>query len=133
MKKIASSLAFHFVGTPYRWGGDDAIAGFDCSGFIIELLKSVGILPLVGDWTAETLFLRFRDKEVKFAKEGCLVFWSKNNKVNHVEYVWKNGLTIGASGGGSKTKTKQDAIDHNAYIKVRPMRTGHYAIIDPFK
>lgn len=133
MKKIVSSLAFKLIGTPYIWGGDDIIKGFDCSGFIIELLKSVGLLPREGDWTAETLYLRFRLKMVKTAKEGCLVFWAKNRKVNHVEYVYKYGLTIGASGGGSKTLTEKDAIDHNAYIKMRPMRKGYYAIVNPFK
>jgi len=30
--------------TFYLWGGDDPLAGFDCSGFVIEILKSVGIL-----------------------------------------------------------------------------------------
>ncbi len=133
MKKIASFLALHFVGSAYTWGGDDAIAGFDCSGFIIELFKSVGVLPRSGDWTAEGLYMLFKDKTVSYPKEGCLVFYAKKNKINHVEYVWKNGLTIGASGGGSKTKTREDAIKHNAYIKVRPMRKEYYAIVNPFK
>ena len=134
MKKIASSLALHFVGLPYVWGGDDAIQGFDCSGFVIELLKSVGKLPRDGDWTAETLYLRFRINQVKYAKEGCLVFWTnKKRKVNHVEYVYKRGLTIGASGGGSKTLTMENAIKQNAYVKIRPLRKGYYAIVNPFK
>ena len=131
--KIASQIAFKFIGIKYRWGGDDTVAGFDCSGLIIEILKSVGKLPREGDWTAETLFLRFRDKKVMVAKEGCLVFYAKNNKVNHVEYVWKRGLTIGASGGGSTTLTKQDAIRQNAYVKIRPARKNIYAIVNPFK
>ncbi|MFC1535727.1 NlpC/P60 family protein, partial [Candidatus Neomarinimicrobiota bacterium] len=49
MKKIASSIAFHFVGLPYLWGGDDAVAGYDCSGLVIEILKSVGLLQRSGD------------------------------------------------------------------------------------
>ncbi|GAG38472.1 unnamed protein product [marine sediment metagenome] len=134
MKKIASFLALKFVGLPYIWGGDDAVAGFDCSGLVIEILKSVGILPRKGDWTAETLFLRFRDKKVLVAKEGCLVFYANTKyKVNHVEYIWKRGLTIGASGGGSTTLTRKDAIKQNAYVKIRPMRKGYYAIVNPFK
>jgi len=133
MKKIASSLAFKFIGTPYIWGGDDAVAGFDCSGFVIEILKSVGLLPKSGDWTAEGLYLLFEDKKVSCPKEGCLVFFAKNNKINHVEYVWKKNLTIGASGGGSRTLTRGDAIKQNAYIKMRPMRTDVYAIVNPFK
>jgi len=133
MKKIASSLAFKFIGKPYIWGGDDAIAGFDCSGFVIEILKSVGLLPRSGDWTAEDLYLLFEDKKVLVAKEGCLVFFAKKNKINHVEYVWKYGLTIGASGGGSRTLTREDAIKQNAYIKMRPIRTDVFAIVNPFK
>ena len=133
MKNIVSSLAFKFIGLPYVWGGDDPIKGFDCSGFVIELFKSVGILPRKGDWTAETLFVRFKDKKVNYAKEGCLVFFAKNNKINHVEYVYKYGFTIGASGGGSATLTEQDAINHNAYIKMRPKRKGYYAIVNPLK
>ncbi len=133
MKRIASRLAYKFVGLPYIWGGDDTVAGFDCSGFVIELLKSIGILPRGGDWTAKTLYVKFKDKKVKFAKEGCLVFFAKNNKIIHVEYVWEKGLMIGASGGGSKTKTREDAIKHNAYVKIRPLRKDIFAIVDPFK
>lgn len=134
MKKIASSIAFHFVGLPYIWGGDDAIAGFDCSGFVQEPLISVGKYPRGEDRTAEGIYIYYRDlgKEVKYAKEGCLVFYAKKNKINHVEYVWKHGLTIGASGGGSKTKTRDDAIRHNAYVKIRPIRKDVFAIVNPF-
>jgi len=133
MKRIVSSLAFKFIGKPYIWAGDDAVGGFDCSGLVIELLKSVGLLPRSGDWTAEGLYLLFEDKKVLVAKEGCLVFFAKNNKINHVEYVWKNGLTIGASGGGSRILTRKDAIKYNAYVKIRPLRKDVYAIVNPFK
>jgi len=136
MKKIASIIALHFVGMPYIWGGDDAVAGFDCSGFVIEILKSVGILPRSGDWTAEGLYELFQDREISnhhAIKEGCLVFFAKGNKINHVEYVWKKGLTIGASGGGSRTLTRIDAIKQNAYVKIRPLRKDIYAIVNPFK
>lgn len=134
MRKIASSIALHFVGLPYMWGGDDAIAGFDCSGFVIEILKSVGIIGRSGDWTAGGLYDMFKDKKVQCVKEGCLVFYTnKNNKINHVEYIWKKGLTIGASGGGSRTLTRAEAIKHNAFIKIRPLRKPYYAIVDPFK
>ena len=122
------------MGLPYIWGGDDAIAGFDCSGFVQEPLTSVGVYDGI-DRNAEGIYIYYRDlgKEVTVPKEGCLVFFAKNNKINHVEYVWKKGLTIGASGGGSRTLTREDAIKHNAYIKVRPIRKDIFAIVDPFK
>ena len=41
---------------------------------------------------------------------------------------------VGASGGGSRTKTLQDAIDQNAYVKMNPVnsRGSDYIIADPF-
>jgi len=136
-KSIASKVAFSFLGKPYLWGGDDPMAGFDCSGLCIEILKSVGVLPRKGDWTAEGLWNRFKDYEVQFPYEGCLVFWTnkKGDKVIHVEYALDGELCIGASGGGSKTTSKQAAINKNAYIKVRPWsgRKKIKGLIDPYK
>ena len=89
--EIATKVAWSFLGKPYIWGGDDPMAGFDCCGLQVEILKSVGKLPRSGDWTAQQLMLMFglviprQDNP----KEGMLVFWhsSKNtNKIIHVEY-----------------------------------------------
>lgn len=136
MKDIAEKIAFRFLGKPYVWGGDDSISGFDCSGFVIEILKSVGILPRDGDWTAEGLWNRFCDKQVDKPYNGCLVFWTnQEGKIIHIEYAINEILCIGASGGGSKTKTLEDAIYQNAYIKIRPWasRKNVKGFIDPFK
>jgi cell wall-associated NlpC family hydrolase len=131
-RKIATRIAWASVGVPYQWGGDDFLRGFDCSGFVIELLKSVGILPRTGDWTAEQLSNKFM--QVDNPVEGCLVFWQNNNKIIHVEYCLNEELAIGASGGGSKTNSLNDAINQNAYIKIRPMftRPGIAKYVDPF-
>ena len=135
MRKIASSLAFKFVGLPYIWGGDDAVAGFDCSGVVIEVNKSVGNLPRKGDWRAKDLYRLWINKVVTKAKEGCVVFFSTGgaDEIYHTEYVWKKGLMIGASGGGSRTLTREDAIKQNAYVKIRPLREDIFAIVNPFK
>ena len=134
-RKLAIKIAFEFLGRPYVWGGDDPIQGFDCSGLVVEILKSVGILSRVGDWTADGLYHQFEDKIVDIASEGCLVFWfDENKKAKHVEICINNELSIGASGGGSKTKNLADAIRQNAYIKVRPYgaKIGRLAFVDPF-
>jgi cell wall-associated NlpC family hydrolase len=139
LKWIAEKIAFSFLGKPYIWGGDDPVDGFDCSGFCIEILKSVGLLPRKGDWTAQGLWHKF-DKCILDERtepyKGCLVFWTnvKGDKIIHVEYLVDKYLSIGASGGGSKTQNKNDAINQNAYIKVRPYGTRPRikGFVDPY-
>ena len=132
-RKLVQRIAFHYLGTFYTWGGDDP-SSFDCSGFVIECLKSVGILPREGDWTAHGLSERFVG--ITEPKPGDLVMWAnaEGTRFIHVEIYIGSGLSIGASGGGSKTKTIKDAIKHNAFIKVRPVnsRSGPKAYFDPY-
>jgi cell wall-associated NlpC family hydrolase len=127
--QIANKIAWESVGTFYRWGGDDP-SGFDCSGLIVEILKSVGLIGRDTDYTANGLSKMFT--EVGNPSNGCLIFWGNGSKITHVEFCIDEFHTIGASGGGSKTITQQDAIDQNAYIKVRPIRPGYVKIVNPF-
>jgi cell wall-associated NlpC family hydrolase len=132
-RKLVLRIAFHYLGTFYIWGGDDPSA-FDCSGFAIECLKSVGVLPRSGDWTANGLSGRFVG--VVEPNPGDLVMWANAEQTRfiHVEICIGRGLSIGASGGGSKTKTIKDAIKQNAFIKVRPIdsRPGPKAYFNPY-
>ena len=122
-----------FEGTFYTWGGDDP-SGFDCSGLCIEGLKSVGILARKSDYTGERLRQLLAAYEVPTPYEGCLVFFMRDGKAYHVEVCINKYQTVGASGGGSRTKTVQDAIKHNAFIKRRPIpQTSNLVFIDPFQ
>ena len=132
-RAIAVQLAFSMVGKPYIWGGDDPMKGFDCSGLVIEILKSVGLLPRKGDWTAHGLYNLFKDKAVDEPRAGCLAFYGTFDDITHVEWLETDDLTIAASGGGSKTLTEADAIRQNAYVKIRPLRPDAVAFVDPFK
>lgn len=131
---IASHIAMSYLGKPYIWGGDDPVKGFDCSGFVIEILKSVGVLPIKGDWTSQELLEYFEHKKlVDHIQVGCLLFFGKE-KANHVEYALNAELSIGASGGGQNTTTIEDAIRDNAFIKIRPIisRKNLLSIVYPF-
>jgi len=132
LRETAVRLAERLLYLPYAWGGDDPMAGFDCSGFVIEVLKSVGCLPRVGDWTAAELATRWPRTEQ--LRPGCLLFWAGGGRVNHVELVYQTDplLTIGAAGGGSTTTDLAAAIAQDAYIKVRPARAGWVQQVDPF-
>lgn len=128
------------LGKPYRWGGDDPIAGWDCSGLVIEGLKACGLFPLNGDDTADGLRRRFPAVELNALKPGDLVFWpdAAGTRATHVEIVYEviplvGVYTIGASGGGSATTSEAAAIAQNAYVKVRPERAGvRWAVRPPY-
>ena len=136
-REIVLRVALSYLGTFYRWGGDDP-QGFDCSGLVVECMKSIGKISRKLDFTANTMFTRWANGRVDTPEPGDLVFWhSKVNSlhITHVEIALNDRLAIGASGGGSKTRTIQDAIDQNAFIKIRPFRSrGNLkAFINPYK
>ena len=140
-REIAMKIAWSYLGTPYIWGGDDP-EGFDCSGFVVEVLKSVGVLPRKGDWTAETLFHHLNELKCiiwtyEVARvEGSLVFFYNKTQTAfvHVEIYVGKGLSLGASGGGSHVTNRKAAMDYNAFIKVRPCESDKRTkiIVDPF-
>lgn len=124
-----------YVGKWYKWGGNNPLEGFDCSGLAIEYLKSAGILPRRIDMTANQLWQAFKHKQISKPKTGALVFWGNKTKIIHVEICINKHQSIGASGGGRNTLTIEDAIKNNAFVKVRFLnsRPNIAGYVDPFK
>jgi len=139
-RERAIQLAISFLGKPYIWGGDDPIMGFDCSGLVVEILQSVGILPK-GDWTADQLRKHFIGREVSDPYSGCLLFRMSEateggpSVAVHVEMCLDTMFCIGVSGGGRKVTSVADAIKYNAFVKFRPIKTRGRLLVfmDPFK
>lgn len=136
-RELALDIAKRFLNLPYRWGGDDAVGGFDCSGLVIEVLKGVGIVDEKFDATAHMLSKQFAETDI--LEPGVLVYWdwNKDGVIDHVEmiaFVEESGevFTVGASGGGSSTTTPQSAQEANAFVKIRPLRSGYVLTNDPF-
>ena len=135
LRAVAVDYAKHFIGIPYRWGGDDPMAGFDCSGFVVEVLHAVGKLQ-ARDYSAHDLYTLFKPDIVALGYAGCLAFWlDGRGHAVHVMLLIDNVHVIGASGGGSGTDDLADAIRENAFIKMRPLgyRKGTPVLVDPFK
>lgn len=126
---IALKIAWAYLGKWYKWKGDDP-SGFDCSGLIVEILQSVGLIGRKEDYSAQGLWDKFKDKKVnpgvdiRFLNEAVLIFYGKSEtEITHIEMSVGEGLSIGASGGDSSTLTMEDAIKMNAFIKIRPIQS----------
>jgi len=134
-----------FIDQPYIWGGDDPIAGFDCSGLAMEVLTAVGIYQRGGiDKPAHGIYLDFKDNEKPKIYAGCLAFWfNEIGRACHVAMAINDLFIIHAAGGGKKVKTLKAAIKYNAFIKMdrfdevvklRKKRYNQdYVICDPFE
>jgi len=134
LRELAVRYAWTWIGTPYKWGGDD-FSSFDCSGFIVEVLQAVGKLQ-ARDYSAHDLYTLFKPNVVALGYAGCLAFWLDSaGRAVHVMLLIDNAHVIGATGGGSATLTEEDAERQNAFCKMRPLgyRKGTPVIIDPFK
>ncbi len=130
----AITTALSYLGTPYLWGGDDP-SGFDCSGFVIECLKSAGILSESADHTAEQLRAKLIGNVIPAPRRGALQFLlGPDGRAYHVVICLDEYFQIGASRGTAKTTTPADAWRQNAYIKIRPISDHRRSIfIDPFR
>jgi len=135
MRELAVKYAWEFLGLPYRWGGDDPIHGFDCSGLVLEILQAVGLINHGVDMTANGLYIRYAAHPTTAPQAGCLCLWfNVAGLATHVEMFIDEKHTIGASGGGSSTTSGDAAAQQNAFIKIRPLgyRGTNYRIVDPF-
>lgn len=117
---ILKDYALSFVGTPYSWGGSNPMGGFDCSGFVQELLASVGMDP-PGDQSAQALYDYFEKNSTWNTRAlGSLAFFGQSStSVTHVAMMLDQYRIIEAGGGGSKVLSIDDAKAHNSYIRVR--------------
>jgi cell wall-associated NlpC family hydrolase len=127
------------VGTPYRWGGNCPLGGLDCSGLVLEILRSIGIWPHGVDTTAQGIHDRFRAAGTSYAPGntiplGTLAFYGKSPKeITHIAICFDETHMLEAGGGDSKTVTAEDADRQNAWVRIRPIysRRDLVALIHP--
>ena len=92
-----------FIGIPYRWGGESAKKGFDCSGLTMTVYQLNGLeLPRSSreQWKTGVSVSRSR------LKKGDLVFFHTAGlgKISHVGIYDGNGHFIHAPGKGKEVK-----------------------------
>jgi len=120
MTKLIDYAKSH-LNIPYIWGGENPLQGFDCSGFIQWLFRSVGIDPK-GDQSSQALYdwclLKGFSPD---RKAGALAFYGKEaNKIYHIAMFVNEMQVIEAAGGDSTTTTYQAAIERGACVRLRP-------------
>jgi cell wall-associated NlpC family hydrolase len=88
----AASIALHYLGVPYRYGGASP-SGFDCSGLVMYVYAQLGIsLPhyTVAQWNAT--------QPISSPSPGDLVFF---NGLGHVGIYIGGGKMVDAPHTGS--------------------------------
>lgn len=137
---LASSL-----GTPYHFGGNNPVEGYDCSGFVMEYMHMYGVGPK-GDATSQAIhnyFMVRPDQQLgnwgyspntKAPPMGALVFFGRGPKqITHIGLMINSVQMAEAGGGTQSVLTEKQAADRNAYVKIRPYtrRKDIVAVIIP--
>jgi len=123
--EIVRTYALSMLHTPYISGGNNCIqtSGIDCSGLVCEILRAFGKIGR-DDNTAQMLYDRFvHDGPHGVFGIGVLSFYGKSLKdISHVGFGIDQYTMIEAGGGDANTKTIEEAILKNAFVRLRPYK-----------
>jgi cell wall-associated NlpC family hydrolase len=132
---IIYDYAIKLLGLPYRWGGNSALSGFDCSGLVLELLTASGAWPHGEDSSAQGIFDKlYATSHHNVFDFGSLVFYGRaQTSITHVGFCLDNHTMIEAGGGGQRTTSFEIAKDSGAVVRIRPInyRRDLVAILMP--
>lgn len=95
------AYAMQFLGTPYRWAGNDLRKGVDCSGFTSQVMKAFGITISRSSRDQAQNGVRVTKAELM---PGDLVFFDTTNRTNrgyisHAAIYMGDGKIIHSSSG----------------------------------
>jgi cell wall-associated NlpC family hydrolase len=131
MRFDIANYLFNFIGSRYQWGAEGGFNnGFDCSGLILEGLRSVGLWGK-DDASAQMIYNHFLLNGAKIEGRldiGCLIFFGRSVKeITHIGYGINNYQFIEAGGGDSKSVDK-------GMVRIRPAswRKDTVAILNLF-
>lgn len=134
---VLMAYADSLLGTPYKWGGNNPLEGLDCSGMIVELLKSAGERLPAPDMNSQQLFNYYQagNGEWNRQTEGALAWFGKSvTQITHVA-ILRDRYRIQEAGGGSRDIVTRDAAEkEGAFVRIRPIgyRNDLVAIIRPY-
>jgi hypothetical protein len=114
--------AHRFIGTSYRWGGESASSGFDCSGLTMTVYRLNGLELPRNSRSQFNIGTRIQRDELQ---KGDLVFFATDGRrrVSHVGIYTGQSKFIHASGRGKRIRTSSLS---NTYFKKRYMGARRY-------
>lgn len=122
--RTAIQNAFALLGTPYRWGGNSPDGGFDCSGLVGYVFRTIGIdLPRVSRSMADQGTIVASREALA---EGDLVFFGRRGHVDHVGIYIGNGQFLHAPRTGRDVTVSSLTTGYWAqkYLEARRLATG---------
>lgn len=122
--KTVLQRAFALLGTPYRWGGTSPERGFDCSGLVGYVFRTIGIeLPRVSRAMANE-GTPVSDRTA--LAEGDLVFFGKRGRVDHVGIYIGEGKFLHAPRTGRDVTVSSLSSGYwsQKYMEARRLATG---------
>lgn len=122
--KTVLQRALALLGTPYRWGGTSPDNGFDCSGLVGYVFRTIGIdLPRVSRAMANE-GTPITDRSA--LTEGDLVFFGRRGRVDHVGIYIGDGKFLHAprTGRDVTVSTLSDGYWSQKYMEARRISTG---------
>lgn len=115
LRSMIVSTAETFIGVPYKWGGQTAEEGFDCSGLVVAVYRLNGLrLPR----TSRAQYRTGQPVRKERLRKGDLVFFATNGgrRVTHVGIYAGGGEFIHAPKRGGRIERTPLT---NEYFRVR--------------
>jgi len=115
-RSALANYSLNFVGTPYKWGGNDINNGIDCSGFVKKLYGMVGVdLPRTA---AEQALVGQPITRLEDLQPGDrLYFWeNKRGKIGHTGMYLGNGYFVHSSRGHNGVAT--DYLGQQKWLRI---------------
>ncbi len=122
-RDVIERYVYSLLGKPYLWGKEGPL-GYDCSGFVKEILKASGLF-FPHDMNAQQIFeyLKSLPGTVWDAKQfGAVAFFGNStNTITHTAFLL-NAVQMAEAGGGDKTTVSPEtAALRGAQTRIRPL------------
>jgi len=105
---------------PYKYGGESLTIGIDCSAFVNNMLRSVGLLDDV-DYSSQMLFDKLKKTGINTSveKDSILFFGEDTSSITHTAIAIDCKLMVESAVEGTRVRPISRRSDLVASVKLR--------------